>query len=150
MPLEDTAMNHSPLSVTAACRGNERCLFKGKDLFLDITVANTGNEEIGFPLAYVSKTGPVIRLVDPHKKADTYLKKNLARLELQEQFTAIPPHKSVTFEWVITSSEIQDFGSHPLDIEAEIIIATRVQNRGKVEDFKGITTIRIREGEGPA
>jgi hypothetical protein len=140
-------MTNQPLAVTARCRDNDRCLFEGKDLFIDIAIVNTHSEEIGFPLAYVRKTGPVVRLIDGRSKSETYLKKNLARHELRDEFTNIPPGGSVTMEWVITSTEIEDFASRPIDISAEITVMAQIRSGGKTVDYRGSATLRIRRKE---
>ncbi len=136
-------MSNELLNVKAKCQGNDACVFEGRDIFLDIQITNTGTTAVGFPLEFLQKVGPVIRLIDTRTKADTYLKTNLADLDLREKYTFIGPGKSVTLEWVITSDELRQFGSRNVDVSAEITLNTEVLVDGKKVDFRSTDTVRI-------
>jgi hypothetical protein len=137
-------MNDQLLTVKATCRGaSDPCLFEGQDLVIDIGIANNQDVEIGFPLAFRQKTGPVVRLIDRRTQADTYLKTNLADLDLRKELTPIQPGGSVTMEWVITGGEIQEFGGPSVDLLAEVIVQAGVRVRGKQVEFRGSDTLRI-------
>ena len=141
-------MKNHLLAIKANCKGNDRCLFDGRDLFLEIRVTNTHKSEVGFPLAYVQKTGPIIKLIDTRTKAETYLRKNLADLDLQEKFTLIQPGQSVVMEWVITSGELEQFGL-PVDLSAEITVKTGIRVDGRQVEFLGTDTVRILSKPNP-
>ena len=143
-PVKDVAMTNEQLSINAKCRGNDRCLFEGADIFLDITITNVGTTEVGLPLAFLQQTGPVIRLTDTRTKAETDLKTNLADLSLRDQYTSIPAGKSVAMEWVITAGELQQFGAKDVDVSAEITIKTDVLVSGKKQEFSGSSTLHIK------
>ncbi len=142
-------MTNPLLTITAKCRGNDPCLFEGQDLFLDIRITNNHRSELGFPLTYLQKTGPVIRLIDTHTKADTYLKTNLADFDLQEKFTLIHPGKAVVVEWIISSDELRQFAGPYVDLSAEITVKTGIQVSGKQVDFRGADTLRIVSKDKP-
>jgi hypothetical protein len=132
-------------TVSVNCGANEQCRFDGDDIVLEIIVTNSGARNIGFPLAFVQKRGPIIRLVDRRTKADTYLRSNPADFDLEEQFTEIPPGESVTLEWVITAGEAQTFG-RPVDLSAEVTIMAKIGVGGNIIDFKGGDTVQILSG----
>ncbi len=143
VPIKDIAVSNSLLIVDAKCRSNAECLFEGQDIFLDISITNNQKTEIGFPLSFLRKTGPVIRLIDTHTKADNYLKNNLADLDLQRKFTFIRPGESVELEWVVTGDELRAFGGRFVDVSAEITVMAKVQLSGKLLDFRGVHTLHI-------
>jgi len=136
-------MNDPLLAISAKCRGNAPCLFEGQDMFLEIRITNNHDEQIGFPLGFVQKTGPTIRLVDLRTKAETYLRTNLASFDLREKFTQIQPGESVVLEWVITGDELKQFGGHNVDVSAEIIVVAGIQVSAKRIEFRGSNTLRI-------
>lgn len=136
-------MTNHLLDITVKCRGNDQCIFEEQDVFLDISVTNTQETEIGFPLDYLQKTGPIIRLIDSHTEADTYVKTNLADFDLREKFTAIQPGESLAIEWVLTSDELKQFGGPYVDVSAEITVMAEIQLEGEKVEFRGTYTLRI-------
>ena len=142
-------MTNQLLTISAKCRGNDQCLFEGQDMFLDISITNNQKIEIGFPLAYLQETGPIIRLIDTRTKAETYIRTNLGDFDLREKFTLIQPGKSVDLEWVISSYELQQFGGGYVDLSAEITVDAVIQVSGKQVDFSGTDTLRIISKDKP-
>jgi hypothetical protein len=140
---KENSMTNPLLDVTATCRTNDQCLFEGREMFVDITITNNQDTEVEFPLEYVQKTGPIVKLIDTRTKAETYLKRNLADPGLRSKLTPIQPGKSAHVEWVITSTELQRFGGSDVDLSAEFTVTAEVQVRGKRVDFRGATTRRI-------
>ncbi len=129
-------MNDKPLLIIKAnCRQNTSCIFKGEDMFIDIVITNDSKTAIGFPLDFLRKTGPTIRLVDNKTKKETYLKTNPADWGLRTKMTNIQPSKSVEVEWVIFASEIKRFGEDNMDLTAEISFQTEVKVKSDVVPF---------------
>jgi len=147
--VKDKPMTNELLTVTAKCRENDQCLFEGQDMFLDISITNNSEKAIGFPLAYLQKTGPIIRLIDTRTKVETNLKTSLADFDLREEFTLIQPGKAVLVEWVISSYELQQFGGDFVDISVEITVMAQIQVSGKQVDFRGTDTLRIVSKDKP-
>jgi len=131
------------LTITIKCPGNDGWLFDDTDMHLDIVITNASSLRIGFPLEFLQRTGPSVRLVDTRTKAEAYLKNNLASFDLREKFTVIQPRDSVVVKWVITSGEIQWFRSHHVDLNAEITVAATIDMNGEKQDFLGMDTVRI-------
>lgn len=146
---KDTPMTNPQLTIEAKCRANDPCLFDGHDLFLDVRITNNEQVDVGFPLAYVQKTGPTIRLIDTRTKVDTYLPKNLASFDLRDELTTIAPGKSVTMEWVITAAEVRQFGGKFPDITAEVTFMVPVRVGDQRADFKGSGTLKIGSKDKP-
>lgn len=140
---KDSPMTNQPLAITVTCKENDRCLYDGKDLLLEVRIRNDQPVAVGFPLAYRQKTGPAIRLIDTRTKAEAYLKTNLADSALRGQLTGIPPSESVVLEWVITSGELEQFPGALVDVSAEVTLQAEVQAAGKLTNFKGADTIHI-------
>lgn len=140
--VKDIAMTNQLLTITAKCRGSDPCQFVGKDLFLDISIRNNEKTEIGFPLAFVQKTGPIIRLIDTRTKAETHLHTNPADFALLERFTPVPPGQSVALEWVIMAGELKQFGEI-VDLSAEITLKAKIKVGNRRADFVGADTLRI-------
>jgi hypothetical protein len=141
--LKDDTVTTSLLTVAARCRANAACLFEGQDMFVDIAITNTHTSDIRFPLEYVRKNGPLVKLTDVRTKAETYLQRNLADPALLEKLTTIQPGASVEMEWVITSDELGRFGGADVDVFAEFTVAADVQTDGREVKFSGASTLRI-------
>lgn len=139
-------MSEPLLSIAAACKDHDPCRFTGEDLFIDIRVRNDQPAPVGFPLAFIQKTGPVIRLIDVRTQAETFLPKNLADLALRDQLTTIQPGGSVAIAWVISADELRQFGGDRVEVQAEITIAAKVRVSNRDIDFKGTTMLRITDG----
>ena len=135
------------LSVKAACRNNEACLFTGEDMFLDIKISNNADAEVGFPLEFIRSKGPIVRLIDTRTKKETFIPTQPPNGELLEKYTTIAPNQSVNLEWVITAEEITQFGSD-VDLTMEVTIMADVLYKGKKVEFKGTDSRRI-DSEGP-
>ncbi len=131
------------LVITTKCRGNEKCIFEKKDIYLDIIITNTQETEIGFPIDYLRKTGPIIKLVDTYTQASSYIKTNIADFELREKFTFIESGQSIDIEWVITREELEQFGGSYVDVSAEITIMTTIQVGGKEMEFRDTDILAI-------
>jgi len=148
-PKKDIPMTNDLLLVTAKCRANDQCRFEGQNMFLDVTLTNNQKGEVGLPLEYVRKAGPIIKLTDARSKAETYLKSNLADPSLRNNLTMLQPGKSVVVEWVITSDELRHFGGTYVDLFAELTVMAEVHAGGKRVDFRGSTTLRIVSKDKP-
>ncbi|ATE73052.1 hypothetical protein [Lysobacter capsici] len=135
-------MNEQWLAIAAKCRGQETCLFDGRDLHVDIEITNRGAENLSFPLEFLRKSGPSIRLVDPRTQADTYLPTNPPNPALLEKLTAIAPGESVRFEWVIFADELRQFGERP-EVAAEISISAPSRAGARVVQAAGTATLHI-------
>jgi hypothetical protein len=140
-------MTSPNLTVVAKCRASNPCVFNGSDLFLDIRITNNGTTNVGFPLAFVQKGGPVIKLVDTRTKASTFLRRNLADFALLDVLTPIPPGQSIAMEWVIAPVELRTFGL-AVDLSAEITLATKVRVDQQTVEFSGTDTLRIVDKTG--
>jgi hypothetical protein len=140
--MKDIPMKN-PLKISAKCKGNDQCLFDGSDMFLYISIINTEQVSIGFPLEFVQKTGPGIRLIDKRTKADAYLKTNLADFALREKFAMIQPGDSLILKWVIKSSELEQFGGPRVDLSAEITVAATILMNGEKVAFTGADRLQI-------
>ena len=146
---KNVPMTNPNLTIEAKCRASDPCLFEGRDLTLDVRITNHERVDVGFPLAYVQKTGPTIRLIDTRTKVDTYLPKNLASLDLKDELTTIAPGQSVSLEWVIMAGEVRQFGGRFPHIAAEVTIMVPVQLADQRVDFKGSGTLTIQSKDKP-
>lgn len=135
-------MNSEPLAVSVKCRGNDECLFDGKDIFIDIVISNNEQSTVGFPLEYLKHKGPIIKLIDTRSKAETFLPTHIADWDLKEDFTQIKQGGSVSIEWVITAGELSKFGSD-VDLYAEVTIMAEILVNGKKLEFRGSNTRRF-------
>ena len=131
------------LMLTATCKDNPQCVFQGEDIFLDIYITNPHKQVIEFPLAFIQRTGPSIRLVDNRTHADAYTRTNLADFDLNNQFISIQPGESKTLSWVIAPPELQQFGEGALDINAEITVEAEVRVQGRRIQFHDTVSLHI-------
>ena len=142
-PIRDASMTNQILTITCQCKRNSQFQFDGQDIFLEITITNNLRVDVGFPLSFIQKTGPVIKLIDTRTKMENNLKKNLADFELRQKYTYIQPGQSVNIQWVITGDELKQFGGNPVDVVAEITIMTKLDVSGKQVDFCESEMLRI-------
>jgi hypothetical protein len=124
-------MNDSPISVTVQCTANPDCLFTGDDIPVVVSIKNNQPTSIELPLAYLQKTGPIIKLIDNVSKQEVFLKKNLASTDLRKSLIKIQPGKSVSIDWVLTSSELLQFNNEIVDITAEVTVFTSIKTDEK-------------------
>lgn len=137
------------LIVSAKCRGNDRCQYEGKDMFVDITIKNADDADVSFPLAFVKKAGPIIRMVDNATKEDIYLSRTPGDHSLLLQFVTIPPGQSVSMDWVLFKDELTHFGGTHVDVSAEITIKAAVKFKDKPFEFLGKDTLKIVSKDKP-
>ena len=136
-------MTGNILDISARCVENDACIYRGKDMFVDIGITNHQDTEIGFPLSFLRDTGPIIRLIDVRTGAETYVPNSAADPALREDFTVLHPEQTVFLQWMIARSELEQLGGLPVDLHAEITVIARIQVEGKVVDFRGVDTLRI-------
>jgi hypothetical protein len=129
------------LVVEASCR-EVGCPFDDDDVFLVVTLTNHGATPVQLPLAYLRKTGPVIRLVHPGTGAETFLRNNLADPALREHPTELLPGASASLDWVIHRSELEQLGT-PIDVTVEITIACDIAVGGARRKFTGRAHLRF-------
>lgn len=137
-------MSNDNLLVTATCRDNPRCVFTGQDVFIDIRIVNNTGQPITFPLDYLKKRGPTIKLTDHKTRTETFTRPNLVDPAFKEKLTTLAPSDSVTLEWVLTESEISQFDPYHVDVTAEISIESEAQSQGKTVELRGRGTLSIR------
>lgn len=142
---EDT-MNPNQLSISISCKDNPECLYFGEDMPIIIDVKNEGLNEVGVPVAFIQKTGPTIKLTDSKDSRTAFLKKNLADPALLKDLVKLAPGKSISIDWVLMNTELEQFGGMPVDLIVEAIVPSF--NRTKITDQadseNSVGSIRIR------
>ena len=134
-----------PLTITVTCKDNPSCVFRDEDLFLDIAVTNTTAGTIGFPLAFVQKTGPSIRLSDRRTGQETNLRTTAADFALKDDLTPIAPGGAARIAWLITVFELRQMGGADVDLDAEVTVGARIARDGQRVPVLGKATLRIVE-----
>ena len=143
-PPEAAAADPAP-TLTARCRTGDPCVFLGRDLFIDLRIANRGKTEIKFPLQLAKQSGPSIRLVDTRTGKDAWLRTTAADFGLRNEVTSLGPGQSVSVEWLITADELRAPGGDPVDVTAEIALIATVAAPGGVDRYlKGTLRIKAR------
>lgn len=135
-------MNNQTLSVQVHCRNNEQCFYEGKDIFLEIKIANNESTDVGFPLEFLKSRGPVTRLTDNRSGAETYIPTHPADGDLMEKYTTIRPGESITLEWIITAGELEEWGKD-VNVTVEVTIMADILVKGKKQSFRGSNARRI-------
>ena len=134
-----------PLTITVTCKDNPSCVFQGEDLFLDIAITNTTAGTIGFPLAFIQKTGPSIRLINRRTGQETNLRTTAADFALKDDLTPVAPGRAVTLAWLITVFELRQMGGADVDLLAEVTVSARIAVNGQRVPFLATDTLRIVE-----
>lgn len=128
-------MQKHNLNISAVCRDNPSCTYTGEAITIDITITNSGSNSIGFPLAYILRRGPVIGLSDELSDTTRSQRINLATYGLNKKFTEIKPGQSVTFDAIISNSEIMEFWHEKIDILAKIRAGVKISIPGDPEPY---------------
>jgi hypothetical protein len=139
-------MNTYPLSISIACKDNAECFYSGEDLPILITVKNNGVNEVEVPLAFIQKTGPTIKLTDSKESRTAFLKKNLADPALLKNPVKLAPGKSISIDWILTSTELEQFGDEPVDLTMEAIVQSfhPTKTTTQTDSVNSVGSIRIR------
>nr|WP_315251595.1 hypothetical protein [uncultured Duganella sp.] len=149
LPVNATTMTSAPipLSITLQCNDNPGCLYARKPMMLTVSIRNDGRRSIGFPLAYLSKSGPIVKYTDTATAAVTYERRGLANPALKTAFTDIAPGAAVTLETELSPQQLEAFRAKRTDVTVEVILKARVSIEGAAElgDFQGAARIRVVE-----
>jgi hypothetical protein len=140
-----TPLDAEYLSVTVSCRDNPACVYDGKDMYIDIVITNVSAEEIGFPLAYLTRQGPTVRLIDSASKAEIPLRINLAPRALRNNFTVLKPGESVALDTIIHGVQLLTFRQEFVDVIAFIAPSVKIQvsQQPQLVDSVGKASLRI-------
>lgn len=132
----------NPLEIKINSEGQEKPVFEGKNVPIEIRLFNPGPAVVGAPTEFIQKAGPSIKLIDQKTGAAMSLKRNLADMELLKQFKMIAPQKFEAIRWVIYKSEVNRVPGEG-DITVEVTIAADIQVNGKTVPFTGKGTMTI-------
>jgi len=135
-------MANTTLDMSVTCRENEKCIFTGKEIFLDINLTNISGVNVMLPLEYLQKKGPIVKLIDAYTQSESYLKVNLADPDFRKNFVVISPEQTVTMEWVIFSDELKQYEPY-VNVVAEISIQTDMKVNGEIIKYVGTNKIKI-------
>ena len=138
-------MDNQYFSIDVSCRENPACIYKGEDIKVDIKITNMSSKNVGFPLKYIKKRGPSVRLTDNIIGTNRPLRINLAPYDLLKSFTTIRPGESLSFDTTISSSEIVALREKFVDLGVEIVPAVKIQvgEDSKVISFDTVAKLRI-------
>lgn len=141
--IEEKPMTTPPLAINVTCKDNDECLFRGEDIYLDIDISNKHDTRIGVPLAFIQKTGPVVRLLDSRSGKESYVPKKLASFDLKNEITWIEPGQSVQLAYMVSSNELRQFDTRYVNVELEVTVMLECQIDGTATDFVGLDSLRI-------
>lgn len=138
---------YAPLSISLQCLGNAGCAYQRKPIDVLVTIRNDGSRDIGFPLDYLRKSGPIVKVIDTDTGAVTYARRGLANPALKTQFTTIAPGDSISMEIDVHPADIETFRIKKVDISVEIILKgdIRIDGETQLQDYQGGAKIRIIE-----
>ena len=136
-------MKNDLLTCKVTCKAGIEPVYDGKDIELEITLTNVSREEIGFPLEYVQKAGPLVQVIDRQTRKEQPLRRNLADHALREKLTAIAPGKSLVVRWVVTAHELELYGGNPVDAIIEVSVVTKVKAGDAMADLNCSGTLSI-------
>jgi len=118
----------NPLAVLIECKDSPSCFFDGENVSIVISLRNDGESDVEIPFLYMQKAGPVIKLTDNKEGRSAFLKRNLVDPKLRNNLTRLAPGKSISFDWVLMSTELQQFGNNSLDIIVEVAVPSFTSN----------------------
>ncbi len=132
------------ITISLTCKNNEKCVYDGKSSDFPVVVhfTNRYSNEVEIPLAFISKRGPGIELMDKKTKQTITLRPNIADTALLDKMTAIPPRGEVSFDWVLFRNELLQFGAK-FDLIGKVGSAMTIRVDGKSQEFRGVGEFRI-------
>jgi hypothetical protein len=151
LPLKANTMmtDAIPLSITLQCEGNPGCVYQRKPMVLKINIKNDGTKTVGFPLEFLSKSGPITKFIDTETAAFTYARRGLANPALKKEFTNIAPGAVIVLDTDLSTQELEAFRVKRVDMTVEVILKAKVKVEGAPElvDFQGAARTRVIEKE---
>ncbi|EPC0821355.1 hypothetical protein ACRV61_003757 [Escherichia albertii] len=127
-------IEHNKIDVLIECgkAKSAECNYnKNTDLKIKIVARNGSHSDISLPFKYLKETGPAIKLTNLNGSGGFYLRPNIADRKLISHLTKVHSGTSVMFDWIIFSSEIENFrkDNNPLKINAKVSITTEVYTK---------------------
>jgi len=132
------------LKISVQCK-DQQCEFHGEDMWFHIAVHNAGAEPISAPVVFLTKKGPIVRLVDTRTQQETYLKSNLVDSALKTRLKTLKPGDCFEMDWIVTASELKQFNAKEVDLSAEFGISTNVWVGGAKEPslYEATTAVHV-------
>lgn len=127
------AQNPDPapmIELHARCIDDAHCRFLGEDVRVELELRNGGRNNVALPVAFLSKRGPAVRLVDRHSGKEKQLRRTPVDGLMLNDLQTLAPGESVRFTWPITLKEITDFALRPVDLDAVFGVNITPERKG--------------------
>jgi hypothetical protein len=138
-------MNINPLTILIECKNNPSCFFSGENMPIVIFLKNDGANDVELPFAFIQKAGPAIKLTDNKEKRSAFLKRNLVDPQLRKNLMKLAPGKSISIDWVLMNTELQQFGNNSVDLTVEVTVQSLSSKNPKEqpETINSVGSLRI-------
>lgn len=143
-------MNENVLQVEIVCVNPDQCRYRGDDVLLDIALTNPRGGEVGFPLTFFQKAGPVVRIVDTRTEVEAFADRSLADLGLLEQFTMIGSGQTVALRILLGEEDLGQFDEHRVDVTIHVTLLTHILVNGSRVEYRGGASYHIVQEPRPS
>lgn len=145
--IKDIKANNPFLTIKATCNQGKTCYFDDKDLFFTIEIRNNHHQEIGFPLEYIERKAPSIKLINKSENKETDVPTSPANSDLENKLVFIKPNETEKIKSVIPTYIIKNISGSSTEILAEINIFSKItiKEEGMIKkiDFSEIDIMPI-------
>jgi hypothetical protein len=124
---KEMLMIKKPVAIYAICRENATCIFTGKDMLIDVYIANNSPVSIGIPLEYLRKKGLHGHLIDNETKRKITFGISLTSPELKRMFVNVNPGEHVIVSKMIKAELIQSLRPKMTDMTVNLEVAGLVK-----------------------
>lgn len=114
------------ITIRIECLENENCKYEGKDLPIKIQIYNHFPKEIAFPLKFLKKRGPVVKLTCLNTGKSVFLRSGITDPAWKKELTKVLPGGFVEFGWVLFRDEMEQFGRE-VSLAAEFNVETEFE-----------------------
>ena len=142
-------MNDNVLQIAIKYVEPDTGRYRGDDVLLDVELTNPRGGEVGFPIDFMQRAGPIVRIVDNNTGVEAYVDRSLADLALLEQFTMIGSGQSASIRMLLGEEDLCQFDEHRVDVTIEVILLAKILVNGSHLEYRGTATLRIVQEERP-
>lgn len=142
-------MNDNVLQIAIKFVDPDNCRYRGDDVLLDVELTNPRGGEVGFPIEFMQRAGPVVRIVDNRSGVESFADRSLADLALLEKFTMIGSGQTAAIRILLGEEDLCQFDEHRVDVTIEVTLLTKILVNGSHLEYRGTATLQIVQEERP-
>ncbi|HMQ01467.1 MAG TPA: hypothetical protein PKD79_00120 [Candidatus Doudnabacteria bacterium] len=142
-PAQNLESTNRWFSVNVLCEGKKTCLYRGRDIDINIILTNISTEPISIPAKLLEQRGPSITLINLDTQQKQVLRTQPSDQNLLTDLIRLEPGQTTRITWVIPASELRTVGGEAVNIQAWVSILSPVLVGGVSNDYTASSSIEI-------